>query len=155
MYNSDCHWGLHPIHKCFYYQQGNRSLELHGENENKIHGEDICNACLGFIIILLGIFITANRKNSIPFELPISMVAMTRIQTYMTRGWRISLISKLLFSTGPWETNTNISEIQAPVTLLILQEGHGSTSASGVPFWVLEYIKKEWASWNKTHFSLA
>uniref|UniRef100_A0A5F5PTU1 NIPA like domain containing 3 n=1 Tax=Equus caballus TaxID=9796 RepID=A0A5F5PTU1_HORSE len=110
-------------------------------------GEDalhICMFALGCLIAFLGVFlITRNRKKSIPFEPYISMDAMPGMQNMHDKGMTVQPDLKASFSYGALENNDNISEIYAPATLPIMQEEHGSRSASGVPYRVLEHTKKE------------
>uniref|UniRef100_A0A8D0LNZ8 NIPA like domain containing 3 n=1 Tax=Sus scrofa TaxID=9823 RepID=A0A8D0LNZ8_PIG len=98
-------------------------------------------ACL---IAFLGVFlITRNRKKAIPFEPYISMDAMPGMQNMHDKGMTVQPDLKASFSYGALENNDNISEIYAPATLPVMQEEHGSRSASGVPYRVLEHTKKE------------
>ncbi|XP_019794055.1 NIPA-like protein 3 isoform X8 [Orcinus orca] len=110
-------------------------------------GEDVLHVCmfaLGCLIAFLGVFlITRNRKKAIPFEPYISMDAMPGMQNMHDKGMTVQPDLKASFSYGALENNDNISEIYAPATLPIMQEEHGSRSASGVPYRVLEHTKKE------------
>ncbi|KAB0393436.1 hypothetical protein E2I00_015504, partial [Balaenoptera physalus] len=110
-------------------------------------GEDVLHVCmfaLGCLIAFLGVFlITRNRKKAIPFEPYISMDAMPGMQNMHDKGMAVQPDLKASFSYGALENNDNISEIYAPATLPIMQEEHGSRSASGVPYRVLEHTKKE------------
>lgn len=67
------------------------------------------------------------------------------MQNMHDKGMTVQPDLKASFSYGALENNDNISEIYAPATLPIMQEEHGSRSASGVPYRVLEHTKKEWA----------
>uniref|UniRef100_A0A8D1BGB2 NIPA-like protein 3 n=1 Tax=Sus scrofa TaxID=9823 RepID=A0A8D1BGB2_PIG len=110
-------------------------------------GEDVLHVCmfaLGCLIAFLGVFlITRNRKKAIPFEPYISMDAMPGMQNMHDKGMTVQPDLKASFSYGALENNDNISEIYAPATLPVMQEEHGSRSASGVPYRVLEHTKKE------------
>uniref|UniRef100_A0A8I5NYS1 NIPA like domain containing 3 n=1 Tax=Papio anubis TaxID=9555 RepID=A0A8I5NYS1_PAPAN len=110
-------------------------------------GEDVLHICmfaLGCLIAFLGVFlITRNRKKAIPFEPYISMDAMPGMQNMHDKGMTVQPDLKASFSYGALENNDNISEIYAPATLPVMQEEHGSRSASGVPYRVLEHTKKE------------
>ncbi|PNJ20703.1 NIPAL3 isoform 1 [Pongo abelii] len=110
-------------------------------------GEDVLHICmfaLGCLIAFLGVFlITRNRKKAIPFEPYISMDAMPGMQNMHDKGMTVQPELKASFSYGALENNDNISEIYAPATLPVMQEEHGSRSASGVPYRVLEHTKKE------------
>ncbi|XP_057556231.1 NIPA-like protein 3 isoform X1 [Hippopotamus amphibius kiboko] len=110
-------------------------------------GEDVLHVCmfaLGCLIAFLGVFlITRNRKKAIPFEPYISMDAMPGMQNMHDKGMAVQPDLKASFSYGALENNDNISEIYAPATLPVMQEEHGSRSASGVPYRVLEHTKRE------------
>ena len=81
----DCQSRPHPIGNCFYHSKATVHLDFTGKTKINFMGKTF--ACLpGVHHHILSIFLITVRKKSIPFETFISMDAMPRMQTCMTRG---------------------------------------------------------------------
>ncbi|XP_059771933.1 NIPA-like protein 3 isoform X3 [Balaenoptera ricei] len=80
---------------------------------------------------------------SVGYILSTTVAITAGMQNMHDKGMTVQPDLKASFSYGALENNDNISEIYAPATLPIMQEEHGSRSASGVPYRVLEHTKKE------------
>lgn len=82
-----------------------------------------------------------NRKKSIPFEPYISVDVTSTMKIMHDRGMTVQPDLKASFSCRIMAND--ISEIYTHTTLLVMKEECDSSRVSGVPYWVLEYTKKD------------